>query len=177
MKVKRPSIADLIRPLREAKERERDREREREKGTWAKSVEDANLSTDATDTEGSAATSLRLAGDPTGTAAPANTLTTAMLPSETTPSYATSASNQEEEARFIWPTQSVHPAVGPTETDQGRNKTLRKERGAGLFSEERRAKITKRFLREGKSQSLILLTGSEPEDTDHVDSKVRTRFA
>lgn len=96
-----------------------------------------------------------------------------MLPSETTPSYATSASNQEEEALFISPTQSVHPAVGPIESDQGRNKTLMKERRAGFFFEERRAKITKRLLREGKSQSLILLTGSDPEDTDHMDSKVR----
>lgn len=48
-----------------------------------------------------------------------------------------------------------------------------KERRAGFFFEERRAKITKRLLREGKSQSLILLTGSDPEDTDHMDSKVR----
>lgn len=47
-----------------------------------------------------------------------------------------------------------------------------KERQAGFFSEERRVKMTKRLLREGKSQSLILLSGSDPEDTDHMDSKV-----
>lgn len=169
MKVKRPSIADLIRPLREAKDRERDRDRE--KGTWAESVEDANICAGATDTDGSAASSRR-AGGPT--AVPASMLTTATRPSETAPSHATSASNQEEEALFVSPTRSVHPGLGPAETNQ---KALRKDRGAGLLSEERRAKIARRFLREGKSQSLILLTGPEPEDRDHVDSQVRTQLA
>lgn len=173
VKVKRPSIANLIRPLREAKERERDRDREREKRTWAKSVEDANISTDATTTEGSAVTSYHLAGNPTGTTAPANMLTTAMLPSETAPPYATGASSQEKEALFISPVQSVHLAVGLTESDQGGNKTLMKELDAGFFFEERRAKMTKRLQREGKSQSLVLLTGSDPENADHMDSKVR----
>ncbi|TNN40673.1 hypothetical protein EYF80_049167 [Liparis tanakae] len=36
---------------------------------------------------------------------------------------------------------------------------------------ERRLKVTKRSLREGKSQSLILLTGLEPEDKDDTHSK------
>lgn len=170
MKVKRPSIADLIRPLREAKDRERDRDREREKGTWAESVEDANVCAGATDTDGSAASSRRAGGL---TAAPASTLTTATRPSETALSHATSASHQEEEVLFVSPTRSVHPGLGPAETDQ---KALRKDRGAWLLSEERRAKIARRFLREGKSQSLILLTGPEPEDRDHVDT-VRTRLA
>lgn len=171
MKVKRPSIVDLIRPLREAKERERDRERER-KGTWAKSVEDANISTDATTTEGSEATSRPLASDTTGTTAPPNMLTTTMHPIEATPSYATSASKQEGKSLCVSPSQSDRPAVDSTESDQWREETLMKERQAGFFSEERRVKMTKRLLREGKSQSLILLSGSDPEDTDHMDSKV-----
>lgn len=173
MKVKRPSIVDLIRPLREAKERERDREREREKGTWAKSVEDANISADATTTEGSDATSRPLASDTTGTTAPANMLTTRKHPIEATPPYATSASKQEEKSLFISPTQSDRPAADATESDQWGEETRMKERQAGFFSEERRIKMTKRLLREGKSQSLILLSGSDPEDTDHMDSKVR----
>ncbi|TNN01069.1 hypothetical protein fugu_012315 [Takifugu bimaculatus] len=174
VKVKRPSIVDLIRPLREAKERERDREREREKGTWAKSVEDANISTDATTTEGSEATSRPLASDTTGTTAPANMLTTTMQPIEATPSYATRASKQEEKSLFNSPTQSDRPAVDSTESDRWREETLMKERQAGFFSEERRVKMTKRLLREGKSQSLILLSGSDPEDTGHMDSKKRS---
>ncbi|XP_029697979.1 capping protein, Arp2/3 and myosin-I linker protein 2 isoform X1 [Takifugu rubripes] len=174
VKVKRPSIVDLIRPLREAKERERDREREREKGTWAKSVEDANISTDATTTEGSDATSRPLASDTTGTTAPANMLTTTMHPIEATPSYATRASKQEEKSLFNSPTQSDRPAVDSTESDRWREETLMKERQAGFFSEERRVKMTKRLLREGKSQSLILLSGSDPEDTGQMDSKKRS---
>lgn len=162
MKVKRPSIADFIRPLREAKERERDRELEREKGTWA----DANISTDATTTEGSAATSHHLAGGTRGTAAPANMLTTTMLPSDSAPSRGSSASSQEDKALFSSP-QSV--PVESTERDRPG-----KERGAGLFSGQRRVQMTKRLLREGKSQSLILLTGPDPEGPEHCDSKVRT---
>ncbi|XP_041794805.1 capping protein, Arp2/3 and myosin-I linker protein 2 isoform X2 [Chelmon rostratus] len=184
VKVKRTSIADLIRPLREAKERERERERdkEREKGRGARSVEDANVSNDATTTEGTVATSHQLAGDARGTMAPANTLTTMTPPSETTPSYPTIAtspdlttatlSNLEEEAVPVLPGRIPSPVVTSPLTEQERSGMLMKEmKLGGTPYGERRLKVTKRSLREGKSQSLILLTGLEPEDKDDSHSK------
>lgn len=164
MKVKRTSIADLIRPLREAKERER--EREREKGREARSVEDANLSNDATTTEGTIATTQHLTDDVRGMMAPA--LTTATTPNETIPTRhsittshditsTTMLPNLEEEAVFV-------PGVTSPQTEQ--------ENLGGTPYGERRLRVTKRSLREGKSQSLILLTGLEPEDKDDTHSKV-----
>lgn len=184
MKVKRTSIADLIRPLREAKERERERERdkEREKVRGARSVEDANVSNDAATTEGTISTSHHLVGDARGTMAPAKTLTT-MTPSETAPSYPTIAtspdlttatlSNREEEAVPVLPGRTPSPVVTSPLTEQERSGVLMKEmKLGGTPYGERRLKVTKRSLREGKSQSLILLTGLEPEDKDDTHSKV-----
>ncbi|XP_005454302.3 capping protein, Arp2/3 and myosin-I linker protein 2 [Oreochromis niloticus] len=170
VKVKRTSIADLIRPLREAKEREREREKER----GARSVEDANISNDATTTEGIPATSHHLAGDVREKRSPAQTLTMTMPPSETTPLYPTITtspdltttvlSNLEEEAAPVLPARMPSPVV--TRTLTGQDKQL-----VGTPYGERRLKVTKRALREGKSQSLILLTGLETDEKDTPTKK------
>ncbi|CAJ1057326.1 capping protein%2C Arp2/3 and myosin-I linker protein 2 [Xyrichtys novacula] len=167
VKVKRTSIADLIRPLREAKERER--EREREKGRGARSVEDANVSNDAAITEGTAAVGERLASNVMVAMAPAKTLPVTTPPSEIAPSYpATTTSpdltNLEEEAAPVSPDQTPSPVVTPPLTEQDM-------KFGGTPFGERRLKVTKRSLREGKSQSLILLTGLEPEDKEEAHKK------
>uniref|UniRef100_A0A668T5B6 CARMIL C-terminal domain-containing protein n=1 Tax=Oreochromis aureus TaxID=47969 RepID=A0A668T5B6_OREAU len=174
VKVKRTSIADLIRPLREAKERERERDKEREKERGARSVEDANISNDATTTEGIPATSHHLAGDVREKRSPAQTLTMTMPPSETTPLYPTITtspdltttvlSNLEEEAAPVLPARMLSPVV--TRTLTGQDKQL-----VGTPYGERRLKVTKRALREGKSQSLILLTGLETDEKDTPTKK------
>ncbi|XP_067444796.1 capping protein, Arp2/3 and myosin-I linker protein 2 isoform X2 [Thunnus thynnus] len=187
VKVKRTSIADLIRPLREAKERERERERdkEREKERGARSGEDANISNDTATTEGTIATSHHLAGDARETVAPAKTLTTTTPPSETTPPYpiitttsdlaAAMLANMQEEAVTSLPDlpgRTPSPVVTSPLTEQERSSMLMKEmKMGGTPYGERRLKVTKRSLREGKSQSLILLTGLEPEDKDNTHSK------
>lgn len=184
MKVKRTSIADLIRPLREAKERERERERdkEREKGRGARSVEDFNISNDAATTEGTVATG-HLAGNARETMVPAKTSTTMTPPSETIPSYPTittspdlttaTLSNLEKEAVPVLPSRTPSPVVTSPLTDRERSEMLVKEmKVEGTPYGERRLMVTKRSLREGKSQSLILLTGLEPEDKDDTHSKV-----
>uniref|UniRef100_A0A665UXG4 Capping protein regulator and myosin 1 linker 2 n=1 Tax=Echeneis naucrates TaxID=173247 RepID=A0A665UXG4_ECHNA len=178
LKVKRTSIADLIRPLREAKERERERERdkEREKERGARSVKDANISNDAVITEGTLATNNHLAADAREAIAAANTLPMPTRPSETTafsPTIVTTPdcknaalSNTEEEAGYL------SPVVTSPLTKQERGAVLRKElKLGGTPYGERRLSVTKRSLREGKSQSLILLTGLEPEDKDNMHSK------
>ncbi|XP_031723978.1 mucin-5AC-like [Anarrhichthys ocellatus] len=182
VKVKRTSIADLIRPLREAKERERERDKEREKGRGSRSVEDANVSNDAATTEGTVATGHHLAGDARGTMAPAKTLTTTTPSSETTSSYPTVATSPdpttdtlphlEEEAVPVSPGRTPSPVVTSPLTEQERSGMQMKEmKLGGTPYGERRLKVTKRSLREGKSQSLILLTGLEPEDKDDTHSK------
>lgn len=185
MKVKRTSIADLIRPLREAKEREKERERdkEREKERGAKSLEDSNISNDVATTEVIVATSRHLASVARETVPPANTLTTTTSPSETSFSYSTIAtspdvtttvlSNLEDKVVPVLLGHSPFSVVTSPLTEQERSSVLMKEmKLAGAPDGERRLKVTKRSLREGKSQSLILLTGLEPEDKDNVHSKV-----
>ncbi|XP_069384269.1 capping protein, Arp2/3 and myosin-I linker protein 3-like isoform X2 [Paralichthys olivaceus] len=177
VKVKRTSIADLIRPLREAKERERERERdkEREKERGARSGEDANISNDAATTEGTVATSHHFVGDAREVMAPANTLTTP--PSETTPPFPTigpdstaaTLSNLEEEAVLSGCTTSQ--ITSPLTEQERSSVPTREMKLGGTPYGERRLKATKRSLREGKSQSLILLTGLEPEDKDNTHSK------
>uniref|UniRef100_A0A3B4VAM7 Capping protein regulator and myosin 1 linker 2 n=1 Tax=Seriola dumerili TaxID=41447 RepID=A0A3B4VAM7_SERDU len=184
VKVKRTSIADLIRPLREAKERERERERdkEREKERGARSVEDANVSNDAATTEGTVATNDHLAGDAREAMAPANTLTTTTPRSETAPSCPTittspdsitaTLSNLEGGAVPALPRRTPSPVVTSPLTEQERSGVLMKEmKLGGTPYGERRLNVTKRSLREGKSQSLILLTGLEPEDKENTHSK------
>ncbi|KAM8751769.1 capping protein, Arp2/3 and myosin-I linker protein 2 isoform 3-T4 [Acanthopagrus schlegelii] len=184
VKVKRTSIADLIRPLREAKEREKERERdkERERGRGAKSVEEFNISNDAATTEGTVATSHHLAGNARETMVPAKTSTTMTPPNETIPSYPTittspdlttaTLSNLEKEAVPVLPSRTPSPVVTSPLTDQERSEVLVKEMKLEETPYgERRLMVTKRSLREGKSQSLILLTGLEPEDKDDTHSK------
>ncbi|KAK1874946.1 F-actin-uncapping protein LRRC16A, partial [Dissostichus eleginoides] len=177
VKVKRISIADLIRPLREAKERERDRD----KGRGARSVEDANVCNDAATTEGTAAPGQHPAGDAKGTMAPAKTLTTTTPSSDTTPSFPNTAtspdlttatlSNLTGEAVPLLPGRPPSPVVTSPLMEQERGGVQMKEMLGGSPFGERRLKVTKRSLREGKSQSLILLTGLEPEDKDDTHSK------
>uniref|UniRef100_A0A672FG21 Capping protein regulator and myosin 1 linker 2 n=1 Tax=Salarias fasciatus TaxID=181472 RepID=A0A672FG21_SALFA len=149
VKVKRTSIADLIRPLREAKERERERERgkEREKERGPRSVEDANVSNDAAVTEGTIAEKMVTATTP---------------PSDTTPSFPAVTTSPER------------TAAPPCDADEGGGPGPGRTRpetpsGKSPFG-ERKLKVA-RTLREGKSQSLILLTGLEPEDKDGTPSK------
>ncbi|XP_010780296.1 cell wall protein RTB1-like, partial [Notothenia coriiceps] len=177
VKVKRTSIADLIRPLREAKERERDRD----KGRGARSVEDANVCNDAATTEGTAAPGQHPTGDAKGTMAPAKTLTTTTPSSDTTPSFPNTAtspdlttatlSNPTGEAVPHLPGPPSSPVVTSPLTEQERGGVQMKEMLGGSPFGERRLKVTKRSLREGKSQSLILLTGLEPEDKDDTHSE------
>lgn len=163
MKVKRTSIADLIRPLREAKERERERERdkEREKERGTRSVEDANVSNDATTTEGTQAQVM----------APASTLATTSPPSEGTPSFPATAPAPDhvvEGGAPGSPGQTPSSGATPAVNEPERSRLLMKDMKQGG---ERRLKV-KRSLREGKSQSLILLTGLEPEDKESPHSQV-----
>ncbi|XP_026222298.1 capping protein, Arp2/3 and myosin-I linker protein 2 isoform X2 [Anabas testudineus] len=183
VKVKRTSIADLIRPLREAKEREREREKdkEREKERGAKSLEEANISDHATTTEVNVATSDHLASDVRETMLPAHTFTITP-PSETSSSYSTITtspdvttamlSNLEEEVVPVLPIHSPIPLITSPLTEQDKSGVLMKEmKLAGTPHREKQLKVTKRSLREGKSQSLILLTGLEPEDKDNAQIK------
>lgn len=174
MKVKRTSIADLIRPLREARERERERERdkEREKERGEKSVENVNISNDATTTEGTVTTSHHLAGDTKEKMAPAKTLTMTTLSSETAatcPTITTSRNlNTSALSNLEEVTAPILPACTPSAVVIS---PLTKQLGHTLYG-KRRLKVTERSLREGKSQSLILLTGLEPEDKDNTPIKV-----
>ncbi|XP_061577571.1 capping protein, Arp2/3 and myosin-I linker protein 2 isoform X1 [Cololabis saira] len=167
VKVKRTSIADLIRPLREAKEREREREREkdREKERGERSVEDANVCNDATTTEGTAAASRHLAGEATETTPPVVITTTP--PSETASSYPTITMSPDLSRGLAESPVLLGLSQSPTGTS---SRTELDTQSGGTPSGEKRLRVTKR-LREVKSQSLILLTGLEPEDKDNTPSK------
>uniref|UniRef100_A0A667ZE81 Capping protein regulator and myosin 1 linker 2 n=1 Tax=Myripristis murdjan TaxID=586833 RepID=A0A667ZE81_9TELE len=174
-KVKRTSIADLIRPLREAKEREREREREREKerekerGT--RSVDDVNVSNDAAITEGTVAADHHPPGERRDKMAPVMTVTTTAPSSEAAPLSPPTTAPDLTAVPLANPEEGVHPPSPPVWPDHERdgNSTDRKEGGTPLG--ERRLKVSRRSLREGKSQSLILLTGLEPDDKDSTHSK------
>ncbi|XP_033824687.1 capping protein, Arp2/3 and myosin-I linker protein 2 [Periophthalmus magnuspinnatus] len=150
VKVKRTSIADLIRPLREAKDRERERYKER----GAKSVDDVNVCNDAAITEGSAAVGMRLAGEGMDVLMPVKTLTITTPSNESAPTHPTtpvpSALTHTDHTDATVSQPDHPPEIRPEGTDQGDTKTS-----------VERALRTKRSLREGKSQSLILLTGDE----------------
>ncbi|XP_047452249.1 capping protein, Arp2/3 and myosin-I linker protein 2 isoform X2 [Mugil cephalus] len=173
VKVKRASIADLIRPLREGKERERERNKEREREKGSRSLEDANISNDvATTTEG--ITSHHLAGDEREKTASAKKLTSTTPVSDTktihptittSPDFITAMpANLEKEVIPVLPGHTPSPVVISPLTEQGTQL-------GGTPYGVRRLKVTKRSLREGKSQSLILLTALEPEDKDNTLSK------
>lgn len=146
-------------------------------------MEDANVSNDTITTEGTVATSQHLAGDAREAIAPAMTLTTTTTPpSETTLSYpaittspdvtTATLSKLKEEAVPVLPGQGPSPVISSTLSEQDRSSALMKEtKLRGTPFGERRLKVTKRSLREGKSQSLILLTGLEAEDKDDTHSK------
>ncbi|XP_026166545.1 capping protein, Arp2/3 and myosin-I linker protein 2 [Mastacembelus armatus] len=187
VKVKRTSIADLIRPLREAKEREKERERDKERqmDRGTRSMEDANISNHAATTEGTVATSHHLVGNAKESMEPAKILTITTLLSETTPTYptittspklaTTTFSNLEEEGVLVLPVCSPSPVITSPPAVHERSGVLTKEKeklGDTPYG-EKRLKVTKRSLREGKSQSLILLTGLEPEDKDNTHCKKR----
>uniref|UniRef100_M4APG7 Capping protein regulator and myosin 1 linker 2 n=1 Tax=Xiphophorus maculatus TaxID=8083 RepID=M4APG7_XIPMA len=160
VKVKRTSIADLIRPLREAKDRDRGRERdnEREKEREKESEEDANIYNDATTAEGTAAPGLT----------PAESLTTTQS-SEMTPSYPTITTSPELTTSVLSePEQAAVPAIPHFSTTPAFITTPPEPEAPSYV--ERRLRVTKR-LRENKSQSLILLTGIEPDDKDNTPNK------
>ncbi|XP_053740696.1 uncharacterized protein LOC128770365 isoform X2 [Synchiropus splendidus] len=165
-KVKRTSIADLIRPLRDAKDRDRERARDKHR--------DANLSNDAAVTEGTAASSPHLdedakeAVDPDGTSAPAAETAPSRPTIATTPDLtdATLSDLQKDGVSlppFLPECAQMPSGVAPASAEQLRTKLPSVE-----GTVERRVKKT---FREGKSQSLILLSGLEPEDKDAAHSK------
>uniref|UniRef100_A0A4W5QML3 Capping protein regulator and myosin 1 linker 2 n=1 Tax=Hucho hucho TaxID=62062 RepID=A0A4W5QML3_9TELE len=155
-KVKKTSIADLIRPLREAKEKEKEREREKkgkfeeERGAKATSVNDSGATTTA-----------RAAGD--NTMAPA---TPSDVPTAST-SLPTSAPAREEVTPMSPSALTPSPVISPIGgflVEREKSRTLEKSRTP---DGERRLKATRRSLRDGKSQSLILLTGLEDGTATH----------
>ncbi|CAL9697021.1 unnamed protein product [Knipowitschia caucasica] len=157
VKVKRTSIADLIRPLREAKDRERERDKER----GSKSVEDVNVCNDAAITEGSAAVGMRLAGEGMDVLMPVKTLTISTPSNESAPTHPTTpapCASTHTDHTEVTVSQPERPPEG---TEQGDTNTVE------------RALRTKRSLREGKSQSLILLTADEDKDRAHKKKNVQ----
>ncbi|CDQ68181.1 unnamed protein product [Oncorhynchus mykiss] len=155
-KVKKTSIADLIRPLREAKEKEKESERdkkgklEEERGAKATSVNDSD-----------ATTTVRAAEDNTmAPATPSDVATTsASLP--------TSAYAQEKGTSMSPSALTPSPVISPIGgflVEREKSRTLEKSRTP---DGERRLKATRRSLRDGKSQSLILLTGLEEGTATH----------
>ncbi|XP_029009123.1 capping protein, Arp2/3 and myosin-I linker protein 2 isoform X3 [Betta splendens] len=142
MKVKRTSIADLIRPLGEAKNSEKERD---ERG-------DSNTSNDVATTV-IAASSLHVAGETT----------------LTSHSYSTTITTDITTFEGDVVPVLLHPSPGVTlsSVEPEKSSVLRAVSPHG----DRQGKATKRSLREGKSQSLILLTGSEPEDKKTPHSK------
>ncbi|XP_028305647.1 capping protein, Arp2/3 and myosin-I linker protein 2 isoform X2 [Gouania willdenowi] len=168
LKVKRTSIVDLIRPLREAKERDRERERdkEREKEGEERSEEDANISNDDTITEGTNATDLHRAGCLKEERTPAKTLPSTVTPSKAAPSSSTITSSPDltEGTVAASPGHTPNAMVTPFSSEQ-QVQMVKSPYG------ERRLRVTKRALREGKSQSLILLTGLETEDKESASNK------
>lgn len=175
VKVKRTYIADLIRPLRETKDRDRDRERDkdrdREKEREKGSEEDANICNDATTTEGTVVIPGRHRADTvTEAEPPADSLSTTQS-SETTSFYPTMATSPEHTTSLLAEAAvPVPPCLSPTPAVMTTLAESEKQPGAPSYG-EKRLRVTKR-LRENKSQSLILLTGLEPDDKDNTPNKV-----
>ncbi|XP_050991272.1 capping protein, Arp2/3 and myosin-I linker protein 2 isoform X3 [Labeo rohita] len=185
-KAKKTSIADLIRPLREAaraekereKEREREKEKEREKDKEKErdkeKLDEENVVKAATTT--ATTTTILTITDSTTTApviedkmsprAPSPAPTPVLTPPASTPTPPASSPSKTEEVPALSPaapptptkTPSPVPVVSPSEREKSR--TLEKSRTP---DGERRPKPIRRSLREGKSQSLILLSDVLPE--------------
>lgn len=188
-KVKKTSIADLIRPLREAaraekerekeKERDKEKEREKEKEKEKEKLEDESihkaLSTTPTITDPPPTV-------PTvdGKMAPSPLfmpLSTPSVAPASTPTPPASSPAKPEEVLILPPAVSPTPTKTPSPVttmlplDGEKSRTLEKSRTP---DGERRPKATRRSLREGKSQSLILLTGLEPgQDSAGTQTKVK----
>ncbi|XP_042631164.1 capping protein, Arp2/3 and myosin-I linker protein 3-like isoform X2 [Cyprinus carpio] len=184
-KAKKTSIADLIRPLREAaraekerekereKEKEREREKEKEKQRDKEKLDEENIVKAAATT---ATTTILTITDSTTTApviedrmpprAPSPAPTPVLTPRASTPTPPASSPSKTEEVPALYPaappiptkTPSPVPVVSPSEREKGR--TLEKSRTP---DGERRPKPIRRSLRDGKSQSLILLSDVLPE--------------
>ncbi|KAJ8271887.1 hypothetical protein COCON_G00107460 [Conger conger] len=161
-KAKKTSIADLIRPLKEAaraekekeKEKEREREREREKERGREKAAEENAA------KGAAIAAAETPALPVTVPAPAPTPAPALTPSPTpTPTPITPVSPP---ATPRHPHATPGPGPGPVPVpEREKSRTLEKSRTP---DGERKLKASRRSLREGKSQSLILLTGLEPDD-------------
>ncbi|XP_017289392.2 capping protein, Arp2/3 and myosin-I linker protein 2 isoform X2 [Kryptolebias marmoratus] len=153
VKVKKSSIADLIRPLREGKERERKRE------SGGGSEEEANICNDSTATEGTVTDAPHLAGSVRETTPLEISLTIT-----TSPDLVSSFQPKLEDAAVpVLPGCRLSPEVVSSLTEQ-------EMQSGGTPYGEKRQRMTKR-LRDAKCQSLILLTGSEAEDKDNTPSK------
>lgn len=154
VKVKKTSIADLIRPLRDTKERERKRER------VGGSEEEANVCNDAAAREGTVTAGNHLAGK-VGETTPLEISFTIT----TSPDLASPFQPKLQDADVpVLPGHRLGPEVVSSLTEQ-------ETQSGGTPYGEKRQRMTKR-LRDAKSQSLILLTGSEAEDKDNTPSKV-----
>ncbi|KAK3570366.1 hypothetical protein QTP86_018564 [Hemibagrus guttatus] len=175
-KVKKTSIADLIRPLREAaraekereKEKERDKEKEREK---EKEKEKEKLEEESTPKAPSTSPTITDSSPIVPTVddkmAPSSLFMPLSAPSAAPASTPTPPASSPAKTEGV---PTLPPAATPTPTkppspvtmlplDGEKSRTLEKSRTP---DGERRPKATRRSLREGKSQSLILLTGLEP---------------
>ncbi|KAI5620981.1 F-actin-uncapping protein RLTPR, partial [Silurus asotus] len=175
VKVKKTSIADLIRPLREAaraekereKEKERDKEKEREKEKEKEKVEEESLhkapstTPTITDTSPTVPTADNKMA-PTSLFVPISAPIAAPS-SSPNPSAPSPAKTNEPPTVFpaspLTPTKTPSPVATMLPLEGEKSRTLEKSRTP---DGERRPKATRRSLREGKSQSLILLTGLEP---------------
>ncbi|XP_060779937.1 capping protein, Arp2/3 and myosin-I linker protein 2 isoform X3 [Neoarius graeffei] len=175
-KVKKTSIADLIRPLREAaraekerekeKERDKEKEREKEKEKEKEKVEEENIHKAPSTTPAITDSSPTI---PTidDKMAPSPLLiplsTPSAVPSTPTPPASSPAKTEGvpilPPAEPPTPTKTPSPETTMLPLEGEKSRTFEKSRTP---DGDRRPKATRRSLREGKSQSLILLTGLEP---------------
>nr|XP_023683130.1 capping protein, Arp2/3 and myosin-I linker protein 2-like isoform X1 [Paramormyrops kingsleyae]XP_023683131.1 capping protein, Arp2/3 and myosin-I linker protein 2-like isoform X1 [Paramormyrops kingsleyae]XP_023683132.1 capping protein, Arp2/3 and myosin-I linker protein 2-like isoform X1 [Paramormyrops kingsleyae] len=149
-KVKKTSIADLIRPLREAARAEKEREREREREKEKEREREKEKADEDNAIKGSAAPP----------AAPAVAVTE--VGDEEAPGGPSPPPSPTPELTPVSPTAATAGiatlSTSPTPVPAVGREKSRTPDG------ERKLKGSRRSLREGKSQSLILLTGLEPED-------------
>lgn len=141
-------IADLIRPLREAKERdrERDKEKENKRGGW--SVDHTDVSNDAT-------ISRHPAGETRETAKTSGGLPSAPV---------SSLRDEVVSLPFLHSCTSSELAL-PLAEQEGSRMEVKERTMGGTPSAERSLRVSRRSLREGRSQSLILISGEEDKDS------------
>lgn len=124
------------------------------------SEEEANICNEATATEGTVTTAQQLASKVRETTPLEISLTIT-----TSPDLASSFHPKLEDAAVpVLPGHRLSPELVSSLTEQ-------EMQSRGTSYGEKRQRMTKR-LRDAKSQSLILLTGSEAEDKDNAPSKV-----